>query len=137
MTGGTIDVVYSTRRELASGLEKAELVIEVKNTLGSKKLAGSSKGEAGLANLVIAETLAEVGQISRRVGYRWYDEVVPHQDPVVCKSIYAHLREVAHKLGILIFMVDHNPVAADYADHILVVEKSKAEGRVFGKVYWG
>lgn len=136
MTGGTIEIVYSTRRELASGQEKAELVIDVKNHLGSKRLAGSSKGESGLTNLIIAETLSQVGQVSKRIGYRWYDEVVPHQDMTVCKSIYSHLRQTAHALGILIFMVDHNPVATDYADHILVVEKGREKGSVCGTVRW-
>jgi DNA repair exonuclease SbcCD ATPase subunit len=136
MTGNTIEVVYGTRRELASGQEKAELVIEVNNTLGSKELAGSSKGESGLTNLIIAETLAEVGQVSRRIGFKWLDEVLPHQDQTVCKSIYSHLRELANQLGILIFLVDHNPTAANYADHMLVVEKSREDNRVFSSVKW-
>lgn len=136
MTGGTIEIVYSTQRELASGQEKAQLVIEVNNALGSQELAGSSKGESGLTNLIIAETLAEVGQVSRRIGYRWYDEVVPHQDQVVCKSIYARLRQIAHSLGILIFIVDHNPAAADYADHLLVVEKCRKNGSVLSTAAW-
>ena len=136
MTGGTIEVLYNTRREQANGNEKAELVIEVNNTLGCTELAGSSKGESGLTNLIIAETLSEVGQVSRRIGYRWYDEVVPHQDQVVCKSIYSHLRQIAHSLGIVIFIVDHNPVAADYADHLLVIEKSRSKEGVFSTAKW-
>jgi DNA repair exonuclease SbcCD ATPase subunit len=136
MTGGTIEITYNTRRELANGKEKAELVIEVDNKLGSTELAGNSKGESGLTNLIIAETLSEVGQVARRIGYRWYDEVVPHQDQVVCRSIYSHLRQVAHDLGILIFIVDHNPVAADYADHVLLVEKNGAKPNVIGTAKW-
>jgi DNA repair exonuclease SbcCD ATPase subunit len=136
MTGGTIAVNYSTRRELASGAEKAELVIEVDNKLGSDELAGSSKGETGLTNLIVAETLCEVGQVAQRIGYRWYDEVVPHQDQVVCQSIYARLRDIAQRFGILIFMVDHNPVAANYADHFLVVEKSSENSEVSATVKW-
>lgn len=128
MTGGTIEVRYSTVRELASGLEKAQLNIEVDNKLGDKDLSGSSKGEAGLTNFIIAETLSEVGQVSRRVGYRWYDEIVPHQDPKVCHSIYSYMKEVAERLGILVFLVDHNPVAANYADHVLIVEKKSESG---------
>jgi hypothetical protein len=128
MTGGTIEVRYSTTRELASGLEKAQLNIEVDNKLGDKDLTGSSKGEAGLTNFIIAETLSEVGQVSRRVGYRWYDEIVPHQDPKVCHSIYAYMKDVAQRLGILVFLVDHNPVAANYADHVLIVEKTGESG---------
>lgn len=123
MTGNTIEVRYATRRALASGDEKAELLVEVDNKLGSSKLKRNSKGEGGLTNFIIAETLSSVGQVSKRIGFRWYDEVVPHQDPVVCRSIYAYMHEVAHKLGILIFMVDHNPVAANYADYFLQIEK--------------
>lgn len=136
MTGGTIEVRYSTTRELASGAEKAQLNIEVDNKLGDKDLAGSSKGEAGLTNFIIAETLSEVGQVSRRIGYRWYDEIVPHQDPKVCHSIYSYMKDIAQRLGILIFLVDHNPVAANYADHVLIVEKKGAEGKVTSVVRW-
>jgi len=136
MTGGTIEVRYNTVRELASGQEKAQLNIEVDNKLGDKDLNGSSKGEAGLTNFIIAETLSEVGQVSRRVGFRWYDEIVPHQDPKVCHSIYSYMKEIAHRLGILVFLVDHNPVAANYADHFLIVEKKGDGGKVSSTIRW-
>jgi DNA repair exonuclease SbcCD ATPase subunit len=123
MTGGTIDVRYSTVKELASGLEKAKLNIEVDNRLGDKDLGGSSKGEAGLTNFIVAETLSEVGQVSRRVGYQWLDEVSPHQDQKVCHSLYKYLKHKANELGIVIFIVDHNPIAANYADYVLVAQK--------------
>jgi DNA repair exonuclease SbcCD ATPase subunit len=125
MTGGTIHVTYATSKQLVSGASKAELLINVVNDIGSSELQGSSNGEGGLTNFIVAETLSEVGSVSSRVGFRWYDEVVPYQDPVVAKSIYAYMREVAHRLGILVFLVDHNPVAENYADHILVIEKSR------------
>jgi DNA repair exonuclease SbcCD ATPase subunit len=136
MTGGTIEVRYNTTRELASGLEKAQLNIEVDNKLGDKDLGGSSKGEAGLTNFIVAETLSEVGQVSRRVGYRWYDEIVPHQDPRVCHSIYSYMKEAADRLGIVIFLVDHNPVAANYADHVLIVEKAGSGNKSISTVRW-
>lgn len=136
MTGGTIEVRYSTIKELASGLEKAKLNIEVDNKLGDKELGGSSKGEAGLTNFIIAETLSEVGQVSRRVGYRWYDEIVPHQDAKVCHNIYAYMKEMAHQLGILIFLVEHDPVAANYADHVLIVEKNDSKTGVTTTIRW-
>jgi len=136
MTGGTIEVVYSTTRELASGMEKAQLNIEVNNLLGSQDLAGSSKGECGLTNFIISETLCNVGQVARRVGYQWLDEVLPHQDPKVCHAIYSYLKEKANSLGILIFMVDHNPLVANYADHFLVVEKKGTPHNVVGSAVW-
>ena len=136
MTGGTIEVRYSTVKELASGLSKAQLNIEVDNKLGDKELAGSSKGEGGLTNFIISETLSEVGQVSQRVGYRWYDEIVPHQDPKVCHSIYSYMKEIANRLGILVFLVDHNPVAANYADHFLVIEKLGADPDVESTACW-
>lgn len=136
MTGGTIRVNYATTREMASGMEKAQLNIEVENLLGDKDLAGSSKGEGGLANFIISETLAEVGQTARRVGFRWYDEVLPNQDPKVCQTLYKYWKEQSEKLGILIFMVDHNPMAANYADHTLVVEKKGSPAECNGVAYW-
>lgn len=136
MTGGTIELRYSTTRELASGLDKAQLNIEVDNKLGDKDLGGSSKGEAGLTNFIVAETLSEVGQVPRRVGYQWLDEVLPHQDPKVCHNIYTYLKEKANRLNIPIFLVDHNPVAANYADKILVVEKSGNAKKCESTVSW-
>lgn len=136
MTGGTIRVNYATTREMASGMEKAQLNIEVENLLGDKDLAGSSKGEGGLANFIISETLAEVGQTARRVGFRWYDEVLPNQDQKVCQTLYKYWKEQADKLGILIFMVDHNPMAANYADYTLVVEKKGSPAECNGVAYW-
>ena len=125
MTGGTIEIVYDTSRKLASGKSSSELVIHVNNKIGSKRLEGSSKGESGLTNLIIAETLAEVGSISSRVGFRFYDEVLSNQDAVVRQSILSYLRETAHQLNILIFVVDHSADAANYADYVLVATKTE------------
>ena len=133
MTGGTIQISFSTARELVTGKSKAKLVIKVNNTLGSKKLKGSSKGEGGLTNIVIAETLAEVGNIASRIGFRWYDEVLPNQDPVVAKSVYTHMREFAQRTGTLVFLVEHDPVAENFADHILVVEKRLTDSAISWK----
>lgn len=124
MTGGTIHVTYSTTKMLATGASKAQLVINVDNEIGDSEIQGSSKGEGGLTNFIIAETLSEVGNVSSRIGFRWYDEIVPHQDPVVSRSIYSYMKEVANRLGILVFLVDHNPAAENYADHVLLIEKN-------------
>lgn len=124
MTGGTIQISYDTKRELLSGKERAELVIKVDNILGSKKLEGSSKGEGGLTNLIVAETLSEVGAISSRIGWKWMDEVVNSQDQVVRRNIYNYLKEQAESRDTLIFIVDHHQEASSYADHILVATKT-------------
>jgi DNA repair exonuclease SbcCD ATPase subunit len=131
MTGGTLQVSYATKRELATGDSKAQLIIKVENRIGSKRLEGSSKGESGLTNLIIAENLSEIGQVSNRVGFRWYDEITSGQDAVVRRSIFSYLKEVANKMGILIFVVDHHVEASSYADYVLVAEKTKNEGTRF------
>jgi DNA repair exonuclease SbcCD ATPase subunit len=136
MTGGTIEIRFNTVRETASGQDKAQLNIEVDNKLGDKQMAGSSKGEAGLTNFIISETLSEIGQASRRIGFRWYDEIVPHQDAKVCASIYAYMKDIADRLGVLVFLVDHNPVAANYAEHVLIVEKTGIPPNVGATVRW-
>jgi DNA repair exonuclease SbcCD ATPase subunit len=123
MTGGSLRVEYGTTRELASGRDRAELVIKAINKIGAKRFEGNSKGESGLANLIVAETLAEVGRVHQRIGYRWYDEVVKAQDQKVRRAVFSYMKEQAARLGILIFVVDHAPEAASYADHVLVVEK--------------
>lgn len=132
MTGGTIAITYATKRELASGATSSELVIKVDNRLGSKRTAGSSKGESGLTNLVIAETLSEVGSVSNRIGFRWYDEVLNSQDQTIRRSIMSYLRNLANRLNILIFVVDHHPESSSYADYTLMAEKT---GKVT-ELYW-
>lgn len=131
LTGGTIEITYETTRELASGRDKPELAIRVKNRLGARRLEGNSKGEAGLTDLIIAETLSEVGCVSNRLGYRFYDEVVKTQDPVVRRAVFSYLKETARRLGILIFVVDHSPEIANYADRVLLAEKTVEHGTRF------
>jgi DNA repair exonuclease SbcCD ATPase subunit len=131
MTGGLIEVSYATDRALATGKQKAELNITVANVLGSRRADGSSKGEASLINLIVAETLAEVGNTASRIGYRWYDEVGANQDEVVRRAIFSYLRETAERCGILIFLVTHNPEAASYAHHVLVATKSAVGGTTY------
>lgn len=131
MTGGTLEISYSTTRELTTGESKAQLVTKVTNRIGSKRLELSSKGESGLTNLIISENLNEVGQVSERVGYRWYDEVTSGQDGVVRRSLFAYLKDIAQRNKILIFVVDHHAEAASYADYVLVAEKTVEKGTTY------
>lgn len=123
MTGGTINIRYSTTRDLKKGGQKAELVVKVDNTLGASRIEGNSKGESRIINLIIAETLAEVGRISGKVNYRWYDEVLTSQDQTIRRSILNYLRNLAHQQKILVFVVDHNVETSSYADHVLIADK--------------
>jgi len=125
MSGGTLGISYETTKELTSGAEKNCLNIKVKNSRGASRVTGNSKGESGLTNLIVAETITEVGRVSSRIGFRWYDEVVNSQDPKVRKCILSYLKETANRLGILIFVVDHHPEVSAYADHVLRATKSK------------
>ena len=126
MTGGALEVTFSATTELASGVEKPQLVTRVDNRYGASRFQGNSKGEAGLANLILAETQATVGRIGRRVGWRWFDEPLNTQDPQVRRNVYQYLRQQADAEGLLIFVVDHNPEAAGFAHHVLVATKSEA-----------
>jgi DNA repair exonuclease SbcCD ATPase subunit len=125
MSGGTLGISYETTKELANGADKNCLNIRVKNSRGASRVSGNSKGESGLTNLIVAETITEVGQVSSRIGFRWYDEVVNSQDPKVRKCILSYLKETAQRLGILIFVVDHHPEVSAYADHVLRATKNK------------
>jgi DNA repair exonuclease SbcCD ATPase subunit len=127
MTGGTIVVQYSTTKEQRAG-NKPALNISVSNQYGATRVQGNSKGESGLTNLIIAETLAEVGNVSQRVAYRWYDEITNGQDSQVRSSIFAYLKELAANKRMLIFLVDHSPEAANYSDYTLVATKDDSDG---------
>ena len=133
MTGGALDVAFSATTELASGVEKPQLVTRVDNRFGASRFQGNSKGEAGLANLILAETQTTVGRLSRRVTWRWFDEVINTQDPQVRRNVYQYLRQQAESEKLLTFVVDHHPEAQNFAHHVLVAEKS-AEGDT--TYYW-
>ena len=68
LTGGLLEINYSNTKVLANNAERPELMINVKNATGATKFLGSSKGEAGISNLIIAETLNEIGRVWHRVG---------------------------------------------------------------------
>lgn len=123
LTGNLISVAYATTRKLASGADKASLDINVDNRFGSSTIEGSSKGEAGLCNLIVSESIAEVGSIVKRVGFRWYDEILNNKDETVRRSILDYLRGLAERKNILIFIVDHHIETASFVDHILIAEK--------------
>jgi DNA repair exonuclease SbcCD ATPase subunit len=125
LTGGLLEINYANTKTLASAAERPELTINVKNATGATKFLGSSKGEAGISNLIIAETLNEIGRIWHRVGYRWLDEAVNSQDRMIRGAVYGYMREQANRRGILTFVVDHNQDVESHADHILIAEKSK------------
>lgn len=131
MSGGTLGIKYSTSKEMASGQERSLLNIKVDNAHGALRLNGNSKGERGLINLITAETITEMGRVSQRIGFRWYDEVIKNQDAKVHKNVMAYLKDTAHRLGILIFVVDHNPETANYVDYTLVVNKSSSDETTF------
>ncbi len=123
MTGGTLLVRFETRRERADGRETAELTTEIENRFGSQYADGTSKGETGLTNLIIAETLAKLSSIQSRVAYRWFDEVINAQDNAVRKGYLQQLRADAHKNRALIFIVDHHAGVEAVADYTLIAEK--------------
>lgn len=130
MTGGSIVVSYQTTAMRVSGAAKPRLSVNVENRYGSVHASGNSKGETGLTNLIVAETLAEVARVPHRIGYRWYDEITNGQDSQVRSSIFAYLKGVAASKHLLIFLVDHSPEAGSFADYTLTAVKNGEDGGV-------
>jgi len=125
---GMMEVWFSTTKKLVSGEQKPQLNVQVKNRMGSNKANGCSKGESTLTNLVILESLSELGRVSSRVGLRIFDEPFTNADEIVARALYAYLAELAKTS--LIFLADHNAVASSYANYILGVTK-QAGGTVY------
>lgn len=128
VTGGTLDITYASSRKLTKGEDKPGLDIRVNNSIGSSLLSGNSKGESSLSNLIVSETMSEVGLVASRIGYRWYDEITNGQDSTVRRNIFSYLRNIAHEKKILVFVVDHSLETSSYADHILLAEKTLDQG---------
>lgn len=118
-----VQIEFNGSRTLASGSSRAELNISVINTEGCSRLRGGSKGERRMANMLLAETLAEVGRTSHKIGYRWYDELLVNQHADRRKTILSYLKRMADERDLLIFVIGHDENAKDYADHILHTEK--------------
>jgi hypothetical protein len=51
----------------------------------------------------------------------------------VRRNIFSYLRDVARRLDILVFVVDHHPEAANYSDYTLLATKTK-EGTTYSWV---
>lgn len=126
LTGNLIEISFSASKTLANATEKAELVINAKNRMGAKRFMGASKGEGGISNLIVAETLYSLGRIWQKVGYRWLDEAVNSQDKTVRGSVYNYFREQAKQFSQVNFVVDHSQDVESYADHVVLAEKSGA-----------
>jgi DNA repair exonuclease SbcCD ATPase subunit len=126
MSGGRVQVSFAADTELASGLLKPKLTTQVRaqRTQGSTSLPRPSKGEAGLVNLIIAETQTQVGRVLARVGFRWCDELLNHVGASVRQSVYSHLKRQASEQQLLTFIVDHHPEVAGLADHVLTVAET-------------
>lgn len=124
LSGSALQVRFETAKKLMSGETRAALTVSVKNSAGSCRLEGNSKGEGGLDNLIVAEALSEVGGVSKRMGWAWYDEVLSNQETVVKRNFIKYLKEKSERLGILIFIVDHGTEAAAFADYILEARKT-------------
>jgi len=125
---GMMEVFFSTSKQLQSGEQKPHLNVQVRNRMGSNKAIGCSKGESTLTNLVILESLSELGRISPRVGLRVFDEPFTNANEAVARALYSYLAELAKTS--LIFLADHNPVASSYAHYVMGVEKG-GEGTVY------
>jgi DNA repair exonuclease SbcCD ATPase subunit len=122
LTGGEIDVTFGTTRELATGEERNKLTVYVDNPKGADELGEFSKGEGGLTNLIISESLSLIGQMPRRCSWRWLDEVINNQDR---RHVYSYYKRLAHANNMAIFIVDHHPDALSLADHVLVATKDE------------
>jgi hypothetical protein len=123
LTGGEITVSFATTRELATGEERNKLTVHSDNPRGADELSEFSKGEGGIHNLIISESLSMIGQLPQRCAWRWLDEVINNQDR---KHVYGYYRRLAHTNRMTIFIVDHHPDALALADHVLVATKDEA-----------
>jgi len=128
MVGGMIEVTFDTRHELQSGEERDELVVNVKAVEGADELDMTSKGESSLANLIISEALAEISQVHGLVNFVWFDEVTKNFPAHVRSVFYQYLKDKANRLDQLIFIVDHSDEVMNYADYVLLAEKTVTKG---------
>ena len=133
ISGGAVSVEFSTTSELVSGETRPKLSARAKTQFGATRLDGNSKGEAGLVNLIAAEAQTMVGSVFKRIGYRWLDEAVNTQDPLVRRQVYEYLRRQADEQDLLTFVVDHHPEARNAANYTLLAEKG-ADG--FTRYRW-
>ena len=123
VAGGAVGLEFQTEVELAGGEAKPKLTTVAKQVAGSSRLAGGSKGEQGLANLLAAEALTVVA--GNPVGFRWLDEAVNSQDYHVRRQVYQYLRRQAVERRLLTFVVDHHPDLEASADHVLIATKDQ------------
>ena len=123
---GTLAVRYHTQRELSSGERRSHLNIIVDNVNGSSAIRGSSRGESGLINFIVAQTLYELSGLAHKTGFRFLDEPILGEDMPMARALYQFLKENCQRTGTMTLLIDHNPAAANYADHLIHVTKDQA-----------
>ena len=122
LTNGQLMVKWATTAAKASGEEVAKLTWSLVG-----RHSGTSKGESSLIRFMIASTLSQCAGTEDKCNWRWYDEVTGGQPSHHRMSTFAWMKRQAQEKNLLIFLVDHHPEAAQFADYILRAELDQAK----------
>ena len=121
INGGSMIVRWSAVKQKATGEDTAKLSWDIIDSSGKELHSGTSKGESSRVRFMIASTIAQCASISDKCNFRWYDEVTSGQNAQMCHQVFSWMKRKAQEDKILIFLVDHHPEAAGYADYTLKV----------------
>ena len=110
LTGGDIDIQFSTQKQLKNGKIKEQFNVTVENTHGADNYKGNSDGEKGRADLAISLAFSDLVASRARKAYpqRWYDEPFEHLDDAGVEAVMELLSELVKSCG-TIFVVTHHP----------------------------
>lgn len=93
LTDGEMIVEFSAERKLKNGKTKEEFSIQVNHADGASSYVGSSTGERGRADLVIAFAIGDLAQLraKKRIPFRFLDEPFESIDDAGHEAILALL----------------------------------------------
>jgi len=110
LTGGQLQIEFSTIKVLKNGKAKENFNITVTNSTGSKDYKGLSGGEKKRANILILRAARDI--LSERahypIGFCAYDEFTTDLDNVGKELVFQLIEKEAEERG-TVFVITHDP----------------------------
>ena len=125
LTGGDIEINFSTQKENKDGTLTDKFDVEIINKSGGQDYRANSGGEKKRIDLAISFALQDLllSKDEMNTNIALYDECFEALDMVGCENVIEVLREKQKQIG-TIFVITHNESLKNLFENIITVEKT-------------
>ena len=131
LTGGEIEILFSTQKENKDGSLADKFEVEIKNLHGGSDYRANSGGEKKRIDLAISFALQDLllSKSDMQTNIALYDECFEALDMIGCENVIEVLREKQSQIG-TIFVITHNEALKNLFDKVLTVEKKDGVSKI-------